>query len=56
MPSKDINFSRGSIEWRWEQGYSDAMQAAERVKANGDTFGDSDAGLVVHELVMPPVS
>ncbi|SDY36456.1 NTE family protein [Collimonas sp. OK242] len=56
MPSKDINFSRGSIEWRWEQGYADAMQAGERIRANADTFGNSDAGLVVHELVMPPVS
>jgi NTE family protein len=32
------------------------MEAAERVRANGDTFGNSDAGLVVHELVMPPLS
>jgi len=56
MPSKDINFSRGSIEWRWEQGYEDAMQARQRILANGETFGNSDAGLVVHELVMPPVS
>ncbi|HWW06498.1 patatin-like phospholipase family protein [Collimonas sp.] len=54
MASKDINFSRGSIEWRWEQGYSDAMQTAESIRANGETFGNSDAGLVVHELVMPP--
>jgi len=27
MPSKDINFSRGSIDWRWDQGYRDAMRA-----------------------------
>ncbi|WP_395825681.1 patatin-like phospholipase family protein [Collimonas sp.] len=56
MPSKDINFSRGSVEWRWEQGYTDAMQAAERIRANGETFGSSDAGLAVHELVMPPLT
>lgn len=49
MASKDINFSRGSIEWRWEQGYEDAMRFAERVKANHEIFGSSDAGLVVHE-------
>ncbi|MFC5474945.1 patatin-like phospholipase family protein [Paraherbaspirillum soli] len=51
MASKDINFSRGSVEWRWEQGYADAMQAAESIKANDVTFGKSDLGLVVHELV-----
>lgn len=27
MPSKDINFSRGSINWRWDQGYADALRA-----------------------------
>jgi NTE family protein len=27
MPSKDINFSKGSIEWRWDQGYGDAQRA-----------------------------
>ena len=30
MASKDINFSRGSIEWRWEQGFRDASRAIER--------------------------
>lgn len=29
MASKDINFSSGSIEWRWEQGYRDAQRAVE---------------------------
>ncbi|MEO7494546.1 MAG: patatin-like phospholipase family protein [Massilia sp.] len=27
MAAKDVNFSRGSIEWRWDQGYADAMRA-----------------------------
>ena len=30
MPSKDINFSRGSIKWRWDQGYRDALRAVEQ--------------------------
>ena len=49
MTSKDINFSRGSVEWRWEQGYEDALRASEGVKATD--LGQSDAGLVVHEPV-----
>lgn len=28
--SKDINFSSGSIQWRWEQGYRDATRAMEQ--------------------------
>ncbi|HEX9172502.1 MAG TPA: patatin-like phospholipase family protein [Telluria sp.] len=24
MAAKDVNFTRGSIEWRWDQGYADA--------------------------------
>jgi NTE family protein len=27
MAAKDVNFSKGSIEWRWDQGYADAMRA-----------------------------
>jgi NTE family protein len=27
MAAKDVNFSKGSIEWRWEQGYNDAQRA-----------------------------
>ncbi|WP_050478354.1 patatin-like phospholipase family protein [Herbaspirillum rhizosphaerae] len=51
MASKDVNFSRGSIEWRWEQGYQDAMRGIE--VSQGCPFQVSDAGVVVHEL--PPV-
>jgi len=49
MASKDINFSRGSIEWRWEQGYNDAMRA---LRHRGWTsFVPAETGIVVHELV-----
>jgi NTE family protein len=48
MASKDINFSRGSIEWRWNQGYADAQRAVRhagwlRQVATG-------AAVVVHEM------
>ena len=50
MAAKDINFSRGSIEWRWEQGYQDGLRA---IKAAGWlAFVTQDTPLVVHEL--PP--
>ena len=50
MAAKDINFSKGSIEWRWEQGYQDGLRA---VKAAGWlAFVTEDTPLVVHEL--PP--
>jgi NTE family protein len=49
MASKDINFSKGSIEWRWEQGYQDAVRA---VKNRGwVSFAPAEIGVVVHELV-----
>ncbi|RJF97421.1 patatin-like phospholipase family protein [Noviherbaspirillum saxi] len=48
MASKDINFSRGSIEWRWDQGYQDALRGIEhgawRVGA------PEGAGVLVHEV------
>ncbi|GAA4034261.1 patatin-like phospholipase family protein [Actimicrobium antarcticum] len=50
MASKDINFSRGSIEWRWEQGYKDALRA---IGSKGWLNEVADGvGVVVHEL--PP--
>ena len=50
MAAKDINFSAGSIQWRWDQGYQDALRA---VKAAGWlSFVTEDTPLVVHEL--PP--
>jgi NTE family protein len=48
MAAKDVNFSKGSIEWRWDQGYRDALRAIEhaawlrRVR--------DDVVVVVHEL------
>ncbi|HJV87376.1 MAG TPA: patatin-like phospholipase family protein [Noviherbaspirillum sp.] len=49
MASKDINFSRGSIEWRWEQGYKDACRAIEHGAWRADA--PEGAGVLVHELV-----
>ena len=52
MDSKDINFSKGSIAWRWDQGYQDAMRAIEH--AGWLTAVSEETGLVVHEL--PPLA
>jgi NTE family protein len=50
MSAKDINFSRGSIDWRWEQGYRDAIRA---IGLAGWTAAVEDGiGVVLHEL--PP--
>jgi len=51
MASKDINFSRGSIRWRWQQGYRDATRAVEN--AAWMNMVPDDSGVVVHELVPP---
>jgi len=52
MAAKDINFSKGSIEWRWGQGYRDAMRA---IDAGGWLASVSeDTPLVVHELAPEP--
>ncbi|MBC7413366.1 MAG: patatin-like phospholipase family protein [Herminiimonas sp.] len=48
MAAKDINFSKGSIEWRWEQGYKDASRAIEQ--AGWMSAVDDAIGVVVHEL------
>jgi NTE family protein len=52
MASKDINFSRGSIAWRWDQGYKDALRAI--LHAGWLTAAAGKTGLVVHEL--PPLA
>lgn len=54
MASKDVNFSRGSTEWRWEQGYQDALRGI--AVSKGCQFQTSDGGVVVHELaaMVPP--
>jgi len=48
MASKDINFSRGSIEWRWNQGYRDAMRAIEA--GAWQIAAPAGAGVLVHEI------
>jgi NTE family protein len=48
MASKDINFSKGSLEWRWEQGYSDATRAIEQ--AGWMATDTKHSGIIVHEL------
>ncbi|MEO8169523.1 MAG: patatin-like phospholipase family protein [Oxalobacteraceae bacterium] len=48
MASKDINFSKGSIEWRWDQGYQDTKRAIEQ--AGWLAFISEDTALVVHEI------
>jgi NTE family protein len=48
MASKDANFARGSVAWRWEQGYQDGLRGIE-VSA-GCEFESDQAGIVVHDL------
>jgi NTE family protein len=48
MAAKDVNFSKGSIEWRWDQGYRDALRALEH--AGWLRFVTDDTAVVVHEL------
>jgi NTE family protein len=54
MPLKDINFSQGSVEWRWSQGYADAQRAVSA--AGWLAFVSEDTPLVVHELPPRPDS
>lgn len=48
MAAKDINFSRGSIAWRWDQGYADAGRAL----AHAGWLRSVEEGtpVVMHEL------
>jgi NTE family protein len=48
MASKDINFSRGSIQWRWELGYQDAQRAIEQGAWRIDA--PAGTGVLVHEF------
>ena len=48
MAAKDINFSKGSIQWRWEQGYNDASRVI--TQAGWLNQVDDDVGVVVHEF------
>lgn len=48
MASKDVNFSRGSIEWRWDQGYQDALCAIE--EGAWRKSAPEGGGVLVHEV------
>jgi NTE family protein len=48
MASKDVNFARGSVQWRWEQGYQDGLRGI--ALGQGCPFSESDTGIVVHDL------
>lgn len=52
MASKDINFSKGSIQWRWEQGYRDAAQAIEEAGWLASLSGHNS--VIVHDIVRNP--
>jgi NTE family protein len=53
MASKDVNFSRGSIEWRWQQGYRDALRAIETAAWRAAV--PEGAGVVIHGSGPPPL-
>jgi NTE family protein len=48
MASKDINFSKGSIEWRWDQGYQDALRAIKQDVWRAEL--PEETGVLVHEF------
>ena len=50
--AKDVNFSKGSIEWRWNQGYRDAMRALDH--AGWLQHVSENTAVVVHELPPDP--
>jgi NTE family protein len=52
MPSKDINFAKGSVEWRWDQGYHDASRAIQQ--AGWLQAVPEDTAIVLHEITPAP--
>jgi NTE family protein len=48
MPLKDVNFSRGSIGWRWKRGYDDALRVIHQ--ACWLVPVPDNSGVVVHEI------
>ncbi|MES2299975.1 MAG: patatin-like phospholipase family protein [Pseudomonadota bacterium] len=48
MALKDVNFSKGSIAWRWDLGYKDAMRALRH--AGWLQLVTESTAIVVHEL------
>ncbi|MES2019259.1 MAG: patatin-like phospholipase family protein [Pseudomonadota bacterium] len=53
MAAKDVNFSKGSIDWRWDQGYRDALRALNH--AGWLQHVAADTAVVVHELPPAPM-
>jgi NTE family protein len=51
MASKDVNFSKGSVQWRWDLGYRDAKRAIEQ--AGWLDLVTASTAVVVHELPQP---
>jgi len=51
--SKDINFSKGSIEWRWDKGYNDAKLALQQARWLQPV--PDDKGIVVHEIAVEEI-
>ena len=49
MSAKDINFSSGSIQWRWEQGYNDALRSI--AQAGWLAAVTAPSSIVLHALV-----
>ncbi|MGE5385301.1 MAG: patatin-like phospholipase family protein [Betaproteobacteria bacterium] len=52
MANKHINFSSGSIHWRWEKGYEDGLRAIEQ--AGWMQPHSPLVGVVVHDLIPAP--
>lgn len=48
MASKDINFSKGSIDWRWEQGYRDASRGIQQ--AGWLAASTDNQSVVIHDV------
>ncbi len=48
MSTKDINFSRGSIQWRWQQGLQDASLALKQARWLNPV--PANTGIIVHDL------
>jgi NTE family protein len=48
MSSKDINFSKGSIGWRWDQGYQDASRGIKQAAWLAEV--EDNLGIVVHNV------
>ncbi|MCG2584446.1 patatin-like phospholipase family protein [Massilia sp. TS11] len=51
MALKDVNFSKGSLDWRWDQGYTECRRTLER-RAWLDPVAEAH-GVLVHELPPP---